>query len=73
MTLDEKIGQLIHIGVNADYLNQDSPEFQELKRQVVENKVGGIIVFVGGVYETVHLVNRMQEFAKIPLADFLGF
>lgn len=73
MSLDEKIGQLVHIGVNARFLNQDSNEFKELKRQVVENKVGGIIVFVGGVYDTVHLINRMQELAEIPLlisADF---
>ena len=73
MSLDEKIGQLVHIGVNARFLNQDSNEFKELKRQVMENKVGGIIVFVGGVYDTVHLINRMQELAEIPLlisADF---
>jgi beta-N-acetylhexosaminidase len=73
MSLDEKIGQLVHIGINAQFLSQDSNEFKELKRQVVENKVGGIIVFVGGVYETIHLVNRMQENAKVPLlisADF---
>lgn len=73
MSLDEKVGQLVHIGINAEYLNQDSAEFQRLKKQVVENKIGGITVFVGGVYETVHLVNRMQEQAKIPLlisADF---
>ncbi len=73
MTLDEKIGQMVHIGVNAEFINQDSAAFLELKRQVVENKVGGITVFVGGVYETVHLMNRMQEAAKIPLlisADF---
>lgn len=73
MTLDEKIGQLIHIGINAQYLAQDSAEYQYLMRQVRENKVGGVIVFVGGLYETVHLVNRMQENAKTPLlisADF---
>ncbi len=67
MSVDEKIGQLIHVGINARYQNQDSPEFKEIKRQVVENKVGGIIVFVGGVYETVHLMNRMQQLAETPL------
>ena len=73
MSLDEKVGQLVHIGINAQYLSQDSNEYKELMRQVVENKIGGVVVFVGGVYETVHLVNRMQENAKIPLlisADF---
>lgn len=73
MTIDEKIGQIVHIGINAQFTNQESPEYRELRRQVVENKVGGIIVFVGGVYDSVHLVNRMQAEAKIPLlisADF---
>ncbi len=67
MSVDEKIGQLVHIGINAQFLSQDSGEYKELKRQIVENKVGGIIVFVGDVYSTVHLVNRMQAEAKIPL------
>ncbi len=73
MSLDEKIGQMIHVGVNAEFMNQDNAAFQALKRQVTENHVGGIIVFVGGVYDTVHLMNRMQEAARIPLlisADF---
>lgn len=67
MTVDEKIGQLIHVGVNARFANQDSAFFKELRRHVVENKVGGIIFFVGPVYDTVHLGNRMQEAAQIPL------
>ena len=73
MSLDEKIGQLVHIGVNARFLNQDSRTFQKLRNQITQNKVGGIVVFAGGVYETVHLINRMQEASKIPLlisADF---
>jgi hypothetical protein len=67
MSVDEKIGQLVHVGVNAHFANQDSSFFKELKRQVVENKIGGIIFFVGPVYDTVHLANRMQEAAKVPL------
>ncbi len=73
MSVDEKVGQLVHIGINAKYTAQDSDVFKEIQRQIVENKVGGIVVFAGGVYETVHFVNRMQENAKIPLlisADF---
>jgi beta-N-acetylhexosaminidase len=67
ISVDEKIGQLIHIGVNARFANQDSFFFKDLRRHVTENKIGGIIFFVGPVYETVHLANRMQEAAKIPL------
>ncbi len=67
MSLDEKIGQLISVGVNATFLNQDSDAFKELRRQVEENHVGGIILFRGPVYESVMLVNRMQKLASYPL------
>ncbi len=67
MSLDEKIGQLISVGINATYLNQDSEAFQALRHQVVDNHVGGIILFRGSVYESVVLCNRMQELAKYPL------
>ncbi len=67
MTVEEKVGQLIHIGINAKFANQDSEYFQSIKRDVVNNKVGGIIIFGAPMYETVHLVNRMQENAKFPL------
>ena len=67
MSVEEKVGQLIHVGINARFANQDSEYYQDLKRQVVDNKIGGILLFGAPVYETVHLVNRMQENAKIPL------
>jgi beta-N-acetylhexosaminidase len=67
MTLDEKIGQLISVGINATFLSQESAPFRELRRQVERNHVGGIILFRGAVYDSVHLVNRMQQLARRPL------
>ncbi|HEV2705390.1 MAG TPA: glycoside hydrolase family 3 N-terminal domain-containing protein [Pyrinomonadaceae bacterium] len=67
MSLEEKIGQLISVGVNARFLNRESEEFLRLSRQIKENHVGGIILFRGPVYESVHLVNRMQQLAARPL------
>lgn len=67
MSVEEKVGQLVHIGVNARFANQDSAFFKDLKRQVVENKIGGVIFFGAPVYETTHLINRLQENAKLPL------
>ncbi|MBA2379105.1 MAG: glycoside hydrolase family 3 C-terminal domain-containing protein [Blastocatellia bacterium] len=67
MSVDEKIGQLIHVGINAKYAHRESAFYKELHRHVTENKIGGIIFFVGPVYETVHLVNRMQAAATTPL------
>ena len=67
MTLEEKIGQLVSVGVNATYVSQDSEEFKSLRRQVEQNKIGGIILFRGPVYESTHLVNRMQSLSRYPL------
>jgi beta-N-acetylhexosaminidase len=67
MSLDEKIGQLISIGVNATFLNRDSDAYKALRRQVEDNHVGGMILFGSPVYESVILVNRMQQHARRPL------
>ena len=67
MSLEEKVGQLISVGVNATFLNQDSDAYRALKHQIEDDKVGGIILFRGPVYESVILVNRMQELARYPL------
>ena len=67
MSLEEKIGQLISVGINATFLNQDSDAFKALRHQVEDNHVGGIILFRGPVYESVVLVNRMQQMARYPL------
>ena len=67
MSLEEKVGQLISVGINATFLNQESDAYRALKRHIEENKVGGIILFRGPVYESVILVNRMQQLARYPL------
>jgi beta-N-acetylhexosaminidase len=67
MSLDEKIGQLVAVGLNATYLNQDSEGFKDLRHQIVDNHVGGLVLFRGPVYESVMLVNRMQQLARYPL------
>ena len=67
MSIEEKIGQLISVGINATFLNRDSDAFRTLRHHVEDNKVGGIILFRSPVYESVILVNRMQQLAKYPL------
>jgi len=67
MSVDEKIGQLVHVGVNARFANQQSSYFKELQQYVVENKIGGIIFFGAPIYETTILSNKMQALAKVPL------
>ncbi|MEP6920803.1 MAG: glycoside hydrolase family 3 N-terminal domain-containing protein [bacterium] len=67
MSLAEKIGQLISVGINAGFLNRESEAFKELRRQIEGNHVGGIILFGSPVYESVILINRMQQYARLPL------
>lgn len=67
MSVEEKVGQLIQIGINARFINQESDFFQDLKRHVTQNKIGGVIFFGAPMYETVHLGNRLQENAEIPM------
>src|SRR5829696_3154700 len=67
MSLEEKIGQLISVGLNATFLNQDSDAYRTLKHHIEDNKVGGLILFRGPVYESVVLSNLMQQLARYPL------
>jgi beta-N-acetylhexosaminidase len=67
MSVEEKVGQVIYIGLNAKYANENSDYYKELKRQVVDNHIGGVIFFGAPIYETAIIVNRAQELAKIPL------
>jgi beta-N-acetylhexosaminidase len=67
MTLEEKVGQLIACRYTGRFMNMDSEYVNSLKALVVEQKIGGLILFAGDVYETAHLTNSLQEKAKIPL------
>ena len=73
MTLEEKVGQMIGWRYNGRFFNRDSDTVKELVDLVVKEKIGGLIIFAGEVYETAHLTNFLQEKARIPLliaADF---
>jgi beta-glucosidase-like glycosyl hydrolase len=73
MTPEEKIGQMVGCRYLGRFVNRDSDYLKELVGLVTREKIGGLIIFGGEVYETAHLTNYLQERAKIPLliaADF---
>ena len=73
MTLREKIGQLIAGRYNAPFLNRDSDYLKGLIDLVTKQKVGGMVIFAGEVFETAELNNFLQKLAEVPLliaADF---
>jgi beta-N-acetylhexosaminidase len=73
MNLEEKIGQMICCRYNAHFVNHDSDYVKDLVALVAQQKIGGLVIFAGEVYETAHLTNYFQQQARIPLliaADF---
>ncbi|MDQ3012947.1 MAG: glycoside hydrolase family 3 protein [Acidobacteriota bacterium] len=67
MTLDDKIGQMFMTEANIVFWNRESEEFKKLRHQIVDNKVGGVLVFRSQVLPTALSANRWQEMAKVPL------
>lgn len=73
LTLREKIAQLVQIRVPGRFLHRQSPEFQEIRNQIRQNRVGGVVLFAGDIYESAVLLNDLQNLSELPLlvsADF---
>ena len=72
MSLDEKIGQMLMIGLQVDWLFHDS--HMENMRDMIENyHIGGVILSGDNIYDrkhVTHTIKRLQEWSKIPL--FIG-
>ena len=45
LTLDEKIGQMVIADANVVFWNRESDEYKKLQHHIVDNKVGGVILF----------------------------
>jgi len=82
LTTEEKVGQLFNVWVRAQFLNESSPDYQQLRDTIAKYHVGGFTMTVpvdGSMllksepYEAAILLNRLQDDSKIPLlfaADF---
>jgi beta-N-acetylhexosaminidase len=67
MALEEKIGQMVACRYSGHFINRNTEDFRNLRSLIVEQKIGGLIIFGGEVYETAILTNTLQKLAKIPL------
>jgi beta-N-acetylhexosaminidase len=67
LTLREKVGQLVMPWVGGEYAAVDSHEFDQLRRWVEEDRVGGLIVSVGMPHSYVAKLNAAQGMARVPL------
>lgn len=64
LTMEEKIGQLF---VVAAYTNKDSLHENEIKKLIVEEKIGGLIFMQDDAERQVKLTNQFQQMSKVPL------
>jgi beta-N-acetylhexosaminidase len=67
LTLNEKIGQMIIAEANVVFWNREGAEYRKLRHHIVDNKVGGVILFRSQVWPAAVVTNRWQEMAKTPL------
>src|SRR4030095_1335158 len=61
---EEKIGQMMMAEANAVFVNRKSDEYRKLQHNIVDNKVGGVVLFRSDVWATAVLTNRFQELAR---------
>jgi beta-N-acetylhexosaminidase len=67
LSLRERVAQLIMPWVGGEYAAQDSPEFDELRRWVEVDRVGGLIISVGMPHSYAAKLNAAQRMAGVPL------
>ncbi|MFC1553968.1 glycoside hydrolase family 3 N-terminal domain-containing protein [candidate division KSB1 bacterium] len=68
MTIEEKAGQMITVPISPEFNNVNSQYFKDrIEKQILNNKVGGFILYSGTAAQTAVLTNRLQSLSRIPL------
>lgn len=67
LTLRQKVGQLIMPWVGGEYAPVGSPEFEQARRWVQDDEVGGLVLSIGEPLSYAAKLNELQLLAKIPL------
>jgi beta-N-acetylhexosaminidase len=73
LSLREKAAQMVWPTVFGDYSPGDSPQWEQLRRLIEEERVGGFTVSVGSPVEIAVKLDAMQRASRVPLlfgADF---
>jgi beta-N-acetylhexosaminidase len=67
LTLREKVGQLLMPWVGGDYAAVGSPEFEEVRKWVQDDKVGGLVISIGLPLSYAAKLNELQVRSRVPL------
>ncbi len=67
MTLEDKIGQMVACRYTGEFTNLDASSVKDLESLIINQRIGGLILFGGEALETASLTNHFQKLAKLPL------
>lgn len=67
LSLREKVGQLVMPWVAGEYVAVGSPEYEQLRHWVEDDRVGGLVISIGLPLSYAAKLNRMQRLARVPL------
>ncbi|HEU4595851.1 MAG TPA: glycoside hydrolase family 3 N-terminal domain-containing protein [Pyrinomonadaceae bacterium] len=67
LTLRERVGQILMTPMQTEFMNVSGERFAELKKQVTELALGGVIVRGGSPHEVAALTNELQRASRVPL------
>lgn len=67
MSVEEKIGQMMMVGVSGHYFSTSTDQFARLERLVQERHIGGVILWRGDVFESTIRLNTLQAMSRLPL------
>jgi beta-N-acetylhexosaminidase len=67
LTLAEKVGQLIMPWVGGEYAAVGSPEYEQVRKWVEEDRVGGLVLSIGLPLSYASKLNELQARARVPL------
>ena len=67
MSVAEKAGQMVWPTVLGDFAAADAPQWDRVRRWILEDRVGGFTVSVGSPTEIAAKLNAMQRMSGVPL------
>lgn len=67
LTLREKAAQLIMPWVGGEYAAVGSPEYEQVRKWVDDDKVGGLVLSIGMPLSYAAKLNEMQRHSRVPL------
>ena len=67
LTLRDKAAQMVWQSTFGDYVSADAPQWRRLTANVVDDRIGGVLMSVGSPLEIAAKLNALQQLSRVPL------